>query len=114
MDTFLEGESMLKQIELYVDAVYQNVGGNKKEIKELKEEMKFHLLEAVQELKTEGKSEDEAVEIAIRRFGDEKLIANGLYEFFKYQKQFTTNLLRFTLLSLLIAIISIVWVGRME
>ena len=46
----------MKQIEAFVDSVYQKVGGNKKAIKELKAEMKSHLLEAVHELKSEGKS----------------------------------------------------------
>jgi cytochrome c-type biogenesis protein CcmH/NrfF len=59
----------MKQIEAFVDSVYQNVGGNEKEIQELKAEMKNHLLEAVDELKKEGKSEQEAIDIAIDRFG---------------------------------------------
>lgn len=41
----------MKQIEVFVDEVYQGVGGNEKEIKDLKTEMKNHLLEAVYELK---------------------------------------------------------------
>ncbi|MEW5597110.1 hypothetical protein ABGT24_27240 [Peribacillus frigoritolerans] len=41
----------MKQIEVFVDKVYQGVGGNEKEIKDLKTEMKNHLLEAVYELK---------------------------------------------------------------
>ena len=52
----------MKQIDEFVNSVYQHVGGNKKEIQELKAEMKSHLLEAVHELKTEGKSEQEAIE----------------------------------------------------
>ncbi|MEW5553480.1 permease prefix domain 1-containing protein [Peribacillus frigoritolerans] len=55
----------MKQIEVFVDKVYQGVGGNEKEIKDLKTEMKNHLLEAVYELKKEGKSEQEAIEILL-------------------------------------------------
>ncbi|WP_185807831.1 hypothetical protein [Lysinibacillus telephonicus] len=43
----------MKKIESYVDGVYSSVGGNKKEIEELKAEMKSHLIEAVHELKAE-------------------------------------------------------------
>jgi len=96
----------VKQIESYVDEVYHSVGGNKKEIEELKAEMKSHLIEAVHELISEGKSEKEAIHIAIERFGDEKFISNGLIDLFKYQKKFTTNLFRFTLLSIIISVIS--------
>ena len=36
--------------------------------------MKSHLIEAVHELKAKGKTEQEAIEIAINRFGGEKVI----------------------------------------
>ena len=78
----------MKQIEAFVDSVYQNVGGNKKEIKELKAEMKSHLLEAVHELKAEGKSEQEAINIAIERFGGEKEMRSVVGQLFKAQKTF--------------------------
>lgn len=41
----------MRQIDAYVDSVYENIGGNRKEIQELKAEMKSHLIEAVHELK---------------------------------------------------------------
>lgn len=78
----------MKQIEVFVDSVYQNVGGNIKEIQELKAEMKNHLLEAVYELKIEGKSEKEAIEIAIDRFGGEKEMRSVVGQLFKAQKTF--------------------------
>lgn len=78
----------MKQIEAFVDSVYQNVGGNKKEIQELKAEMKSHLLEAAHELKTEGKSEQDAIEIAIERFGGEQEMRSILGQLFKAQKTF--------------------------
>lgn len=78
----------MKQIETYVDEIYQNTKGNKKEIQELKAEMKSHLLEAVHELKEEGKSEQEAIELAIERFGGEKEMRSVVGQLFKAQKMF--------------------------
>lgn len=78
----------MSKIESYVDEVYHSVGGNKKEIEELKAEMKNHLLEAVHELKSEGKSEQEAIEIAIERFGGEKEMRYIAAQLFKAQKIF--------------------------
>lgn len=78
----------MKQIESYVDEVYHSVGGNKKEIEELKAEMKSHLIEAVHELKSEGKSEKEAINIAIERFGGEKEMRSVVGQLFKAQKVF--------------------------
>lgn len=83
----------MTQIEAFVDSVYQHVGGNKKEIKELKAEMKSHLLEAVYELKEEGKSEQEAVEMAIERFGGEKEMRSVVGQLFKIQKTFAKRIL---------------------
>lgn len=78
----------MKQIETFVDSVYQDASGNSKEIQELKAEMKNHLLEAVHELKSEGKSEQEAIEIAIERFGGEKETRSVVGQLFKAQKVF--------------------------
>jgi cytochrome c-type biogenesis protein CcmH/NrfF len=95
----------MKQIEAFVDSVYQNVGGNKKEIQELKAEMKSHLLEAVHELKTEGKSEQEAIEIAIERFGGEKEMRSVVGQLFKAQKTFAKWVLYVALTFLIISFI---------
>lgn len=93
----------MKQIEAFVDSVYQNVGGNKKEIQELKAEMKNHLLEAVHELKIEGKSEQEATEIAIERFGGEKEMRSVVGQLFKAQKTFAKRILYTAIAFLLIS-----------
>lgn len=93
----------MKQIEAFVDSVYQNVGGNKKEIQELKTEMKNHLLEAVHELKTEGKSEQEAIEIAIDRFGGEKEMRSIVGQLFRVQKTFAKWVLYTAIAFLLIS-----------
>jgi heme/copper-type cytochrome/quinol oxidase subunit 4 len=83
----------MKQIEAFVDDVYHSVGGNKKEIEELKAEMKNHLLEAVHELKSEGKSEEEAINIAIERFGGETEMRSIVSQLFQAQKVFAKRVL---------------------
>ncbi len=93
----------MKQIETFVDSVYQNVGGNKKEVQELKIEMKSHLIEAVHELKLEGKSEREAVEIAIKRFGKENELRSVISELFKTQRVFGKVLLYIGIVILLLS-----------
>lgn len=91
----------MKQIEVFVDSVYQNVGGNKKEVQELKTEMKSHLIEAVHELILDGKTEAEAVEIAIERFGGEKEMRSVVGQLFKVQKTFA-KLVLYTAVAFLI------------
>ncbi|MGE7921279.1 permease prefix domain 1-containing protein [Viridibacillus sp. NPDC093762] len=92
----------MKQIDEFVNSIYANISG--KEAKEMKEEMRTHLVEAVEELKTEGKSEQEAISIAINRFGDEKQITKGLISIFKAQNKIVKNLFRVTLISLIISL----------
>jgi hypothetical protein len=79
---------------------------NPKEIKELKAELKSHLQEAVHELIVEGKSEQEAIEIAIERFGGEKEMHNIVSELFRVQKTFAKKVLYTAIIFLFIGLIS--------
>ncbi|CAM4507868.1 hypothetical protein FHS16_005736 [Paenibacillus endophyticus] len=96
----------MKQIEVFVDSVYKNASANKKEIKELKGEMRCHLLEAVHELKKEGKSEQEAVQIAIERFGGEQELRSELSKLYYKQKLYAKGMLLAALTLLIISIVS--------
>lgn len=102
----------MKQVEEYVNKVYRNAKGNKDEIQDLKSEMKSHLLESVHELISEGKTEEEAVEIAIERFGKENELRSLINQIFQTQKTFGKRLLNAGLgifvLSLITFIITII------
>ena len=74
--------------------------------------MKSHLLETVNEIKLQGKTEKEAVRMALERFGDEKQITKGLYGLFKTQKHFAKLLLRISIAFFVIGLImavSLIW-----
>lgn len=95
----------MKQVDAFVDSVYHNIGRNNNEVEELKAEMKSHLLEAVYDLKLEGKTEQEAIEIAIERFGGEKEMRVIVGQLFQAQKVFAKWVLKTSLITLLITII---------
>jgi heme/copper-type cytochrome/quinol oxidase subunit 4 len=101
----------VKQIESYVDDVYHTVGGNKKEIEELKVEMKSHLIEAVHELKAEGKTEQEAIKLAIERFGGENELRSVVGQLFKAQKVFAKWVLFLAVICLIttITVFGAIW-----
>ncbi|OZU89598.1 hypothetical protein CIL03_00150 [Virgibacillus indicus] len=101
----------MKKIDAFVDDVYQGVGGNKEEIQELKLEMKNHLLEAVYELKLEGKSEKEAIKIAIERFGGEKEMRSVIGQLFKAQKIFAKWVLNLAVICLIttVTVFGVIW-----
>ncbi|GGE57060.1 permease prefix domain 1-containing protein [Priestia taiwanensis] len=80
---------MMKQIDVFVDTVYEDMDGKNEEIQELKAEMKSHLIEAVYELIEEGKEEEDAIEIAIERFGGEHEMRPDLEQLFQPQNLFS-------------------------
>ncbi|MGH4124245.1 MAG: permease prefix domain 1-containing protein [Clostridium sp.] len=96
----------MKQIDKYVNSVYKHVGGNKEEIEALKYEMKNHLVQLIEELKSEGNSEDESISIAISRFGEENQIENELIGIFKFVNKNAKKALIIAGVFLLITIIS--------
>lgn len=106
----------MKGIDEFVGSVYQNVGGNEKEIQELKAEMKNHLLEAVHELKSDGKSEQEAIEIAIERFGGENEMRSVVGQLFKAQKTFAKWVLYIAVTFLVITstVFGFIWASEEE
>ncbi|MBT2658397.1 hypothetical protein J7E81_24765 [Bacillus sp. ISL-18] len=70
--------------------------------------MRSHLVEAVEELKANGKTEEEAIRIAIENFGGKTQIVKGLSEFFRVQKKFTNYLLSFVLVFFVFGIITLI------
>ncbi|MBY4605058.1 permease prefix domain 1-containing protein [Bacillus sp. SPARC3] len=95
----------MRQIDAFVDSVYTNTVGSRKEIKELKAEMRNHLLEAVHELMAEGKSEKEAIDIAIDRFGGTNEVKSVVSGLFQVKKIFAEKLLFAALAFLAVSVI---------
>jgi len=91
----------MKQIDDYLNQLYQ--GLNSSEAKESKKEMKMHILEVVNELKSEGKNENEAVKIALNRFGEKKHLNGGLYSLFNSQKKIASNLFKIGIIAFVLA-----------
>lgn len=68
---------MEKQINEYVNSVYNGLGETK-EVLDLKEEMRNHLLQSAKDLKAQGYNEEESVRLAIERFGDTENLKSDL------------------------------------
>lgn len=68
----------MKEIDRYIDQIYKNVNKKSKDIQDLKNEMKVHLISVVEELKNKGYSEEESLKIAIERFGEVNEIEDEL------------------------------------
>jgi hypothetical protein len=57
---------MMREIDQYVQSLYRNVKGNRRELADLKDQMK--------ELQLEGRTEEESLTIAIEQFGNKELL----------------------------------------
>ncbi|BCZ48522.1 hypothetical protein psyc5s11_45890 [Clostridium gelidum] len=101
----------MKRIETYIKSVYKNVQGNQNEIEDLKQDMRSHLLQTVEDLKNEGKTEEESIEIAISRFGERGQVENELSKVFKVQRKFAKTLLIISIVSLLLSAICYISYG---
>lgn len=94
--------------------MYLNVEGDQQEINELKAEMTNHLLEAVHELKAEGKTEQQAIAIAIKRFGEEKEIRNVIGQLFEIQKIFAKRVLYIAIVCLIVTMSCFYFLWKVE
>ncbi|MDP5275229.1 permease prefix domain 1-containing protein [Chengkuizengella axinellae] len=83
----------MKQIDQYINSIYKETSGNNQDTKELKEEMRSHLIEAVHELKEEGYAEQEAINIAIERFGGEQEVSSIILKLTKVKKKFEKKII---------------------
>lgn len=104
----------MKQIDIFVDSIYKNIYGEKEEIDELKGEMKYHLFETVEELKSEGKTEQEAIEIAIKRFGEKNELQMLLSQMFQIQKTFAKWVIYLSISCLIIGLILFSFLYKMR
>ncbi|RXI49392.1 hypothetical protein DP130_04885 [Clostridium tetani] len=76
----------MKKVDKYIELIYKDVCGDDEEINITKQEMKNHLLQIIEELKLEGKSEEESIDIAISRFGNTNQIRNELKKIMESRK----------------------------
>jgi len=94
----------MNKIEEYIKFICKNSRGSKKEIEDLKQEMRSHLTQTVQELVAHGRNEQESIELAISRFGGKNQIRNELAEVFRIQKKFGNILLAVAIIFFLVGV----------
>lgn len=95
------------KLDEYIDLVCKNLKGNDEEIAIMKQEMKNHLLQSVEELKSQGKSQEESINIAMDRFGEADILKNQLKEIYSVQKNFSKKIFKIALVLLFIGIIAL-------
>ncbi|MGE6555931.1 permease prefix domain 1-containing protein [Exiguobacterium artemiae] len=90
----------------YVDRLYRSADPDLSETKELKDETRQHLEEAVAELVFDGYSEQAAIKMAINRFGGEEQSEALIHELQLVQKLFAKRIL---LAGIIVMIVSLLF-----
>jgi disulfide oxidoreductase YuzD len=98
----------MEKLDEYVELVCKNLKGNDDEIAIMKQEMKNHLLQSVEELKLQGKSQEDSIKIAMDRFGEVDILKNQLKEIYNVQKSFSKKIFNVALVLLFIGILALV------
>lgn len=102
----------MKQIDEYLNKLYKGLGNA--ESKDSKEEMKKHILDVVNELKLDGKNEQEAIKIALERFGDQDLLNGGLLLEFNNKNKFSSSLFKLGIGFLGMAVIAVLFLVGLD
>ena len=103
-DKCIINEILLQKVDKYIDKLAFNLNENKDELNDFKEEMKSNLISSITELIQQGKSEQDAYQIAIDRFGKVEHLEKELNSLYNIKKVFIKWLL---LLAITIGIIGI-------
>lgn len=75
----------MNRIEEYVENIYKDFDVTYEEVRFMMEEVKTHLYEEVEELKSQGLSEEESINRAISNFGQDKYVIGEMNNILKRQ-----------------------------
>ena len=73
----------MERVEKYVEGICRHMKGTEEDLRNLREEVKAHLYESIEELREQGFSEGESIALAIERFGDQNKIEKELSKEFR-------------------------------
>ncbi len=94
------------RIKKFVKKCSKNISEDKTVVKDFEDEMSVNLESSIVELIKEGHSEEEAFNIAIKRFGDANQIQNELIGIFKIEKKFEKVILMAAIVSLIVSLMT--------
>ncbi|ADL51175.1 permease prefix domain 1-containing protein [Clostridium cellulovorans] len=96
----------MERIDKYIDNIYKEFDRNDDEVKELREEMKAHLYDEIEELKNRGFNEDESIKMAIENFGEETNVSIDLAYIINRQNKFISILWKLAIIVFIASVAS--------
>lgn len=98
----------MKQVKSYVNKLAMGIDDNPSEINEFKEEMTTNLVLSIQDLISEGYSENDAAVEAFDRFGQIGVLKDDLKQLYNFRTIFNKKLLT---ISIVIGMLSAIFIG---
>lgn len=92
----------MERVEKYVEGICRHMKGTEEDLQNLREEVKAHLYESIEELKEQGFTEGESIALAIERFGDQNKIEKELSKEFRKKNKKTPFYILGVIVALLI------------
>lgn len=99
----------MDKLDRYINSVCKNLKGKNEQISIIRQEMKNHLLQSVEELKRQGKSQDESIDIAINRFGEVDILKKQLKQVYTIEKSFSRKISNTAVILLIIGVIFLIF-----
>lgn len=102
VDNVMNNEMLLEKVNKYIDKVTYKLDKNTEDLADFIEEMKSNIISSIQDLIKKGHSEEDALNIAIDRFGNIETIQNELNHFYKTKTVIGKSLLIMAIIALVI------------
>lgn len=93
----------MNKLDKYIETIYKDLDSKNENLEDLKLDMKNNLLEAVNELKSEGYTESESIDIVINRMGSSEDLKSEISNIFNVKK-FNFKFLALILISFVIVV----------
>lgn len=96
----------MNKIDEYIAKIYKDFDEDDEETKTLKEEMRLHLYDEINDLMKNGYTEEQSIAIAISNFGEEENVSDEMTSIIVKQTKYTSVLLKLSIIIFFIGFLS--------
>ncbi|WP_333861452.1 permease prefix domain 1-containing protein [Clostridium sp.] len=99
----------MDKLDRYINSICSKLKGRSEEITIVRQEMKNHLLQSIEELRKQGKSQDESIDIAINKFGQVEILKEQFKKVYTIEKSFSRKIINIAFILLIIGLLCLLF-----
>lgn len=99
----------MDKLDRYINSICNKLKGRSEEITIVRQEIKNHLLQSVEELEKQGKSHDESIDIAINKFGQVDILKEQLKQVYTIEKSFSRKIATMAFILLILGLLFLIF-----